>query len=334
MNGFYQEAERLGGILARAMVENVPNFRSESLLEIVAYLEQRLRAGAASVALQVLDPDRGAGRYAGERIALADVDYTHRSFRVWVELADRLGLRLATPRPAPPPWIELRFERLNAGARWQDEDKDADPTEKYGPSSGFARISKLEDPGFVLDFAEALERTRVGPRPRILDLGVNTGDEWHLLATAMPRWRHEAHFVGVDHSATAIEVARQRFPEPNVEFVTADLANLGALALGRFDLIVSIGTLQSPGIDDRTLLRQLVQQQLTPNGALILGFPNCRYLDGETRYGARMKNFRQPELGLLVKDLAFYRKYLQQHRRQVFITGKNYIFLTAVKTTA
>ena len=30
-----------------------------------------------------------------------------------------------------------------------------------------------------------------------------------------------------------------------------------------------------------------------------------------------MKNFREPELGLLVKDVAFYRKYLQQHDRQV-----------------
>ena len=72
------------------------------------------------------------------------------------------------------------------------------------------------------------------------------------------------------------------------------------------------------------------QDHLAPTGAVIFGVPNCRIVDGETQYGARMKNFRQPELGLLVKDVAFYRKYLQQHGRRVFVTGKNYIFVTAV----
>ena len=42
----------------------------------------------------------------------------------------------------------------------------------------------------------------------------------------------------------------------------------------------------------------------------------------------RLKNFAQPELGLLVKDVAFYRKYLQQHARQVFVTGKHYVLVT------
>jgi hypothetical protein len=53
-------------------------------------------------------------------------------------------------------------------------------------------------------------------------------------------------------------------------------------------------------------------------------------VDGELVYGARMKNFRQPELGLLIKDVAFYRKYLQQHGRQVFVTGKHYMLVTGV----
>ena len=65
-----------------------------------------------------------------------------------------------------------------------------------------------------------------------------------------------------------------------------------------------------------------------PRGAVIFGVPNCRYLDGEQRFGARMKNYAQPELGLLVKDVAFYRKYLQQHHRQVYVTGKHYILVT------
>ena len=63
---------------------------------------------------------------------------------------------------------------------------------------------------------------------------------------------------------------------------------------------------------------------------MIFGLPNCRYVDGEVEYGTRMLNFRQPELGLLVKDVAFYRKYLQQHDRQVFVTGKYDVLVTAV----
>ena len=100
--------------------------------------------------------------------------------------------------------------------------------------------------------------------------------------------------------------------------------------LGRFDLILAIDTLQSSSIDDRALLRHLVQQRLTPRGAVLLGVANCRYLDGEVVHGARMKNFRQPELGAVIKDVAFYRKYLQQHARTVHVTGKHELLITAL----
>ncbi|MBA3540417.1 MAG: class I SAM-dependent methyltransferase [Deltaproteobacteria bacterium] len=289
-----------------------PLFRRESLLEIIAHVERCL-AQRAPIAFAVLDPDRGRGRYAGE---LVD-DHVHRPWRTWVDLAERLGLRLLTPR-VEAPLVHLRFEPLvrtrttTAG------------TEKYGTGSEFARISKLEDPGFVLDVADALARAKLGPTPRILDLGVNTGDELALLARHAPG----ATLVGIDHSASALVVARTRFPAATL--IEASLAELGALELGRFDLVISIDTLQSPGIDDREVLRRVVQDHLTRTGAVIIGFPNCRYVDGEIEYGTRMKNFRQPELGLLVKDIAFYRKYLQQHQRQVFVTGKHDVLVTGV----
>ena len=73
-------------------------------------------------------------------------------------------------------------------------------------------------------------------------------------------------------------------------------------------------------------------KSLAPAGAIILGIPNCRYVDGELAHGARMRNFAQPELGLVIKDIAFYRKYLQQHHRQVFVTGKHYLFVTGIPT--
>lgn len=302
-----------------------------SLLEIALAMRRAFAAGATTFELDVLDPDMGRGRHAGERVDIDGVAHVHRPFRVWVDLAERMRLRLRTPRPAAPPLVRLVFEPLSPASALDI----SDPTEKYGTSSPFARISKLEDPSFVLDMADALERIALPAGARVLDLGVNTGDELALLLALWPALR-DATLVGVDHSASAIAAARTRFAGiagPRIELHVADLAPPGALAalgLGRFDLVLSIGTLQSPGIDDRDLLRRIVQDHLTPTGAVLLGIPNCRYVDGEVEYGTRMKNFSQPELGLLIKDVAFYRKYLQQHHRQVFVTGKHYLLVTAV----
>jgi hypothetical protein len=373
-------------------------FRGEPLLDILAYLERALAAGASELALCVLDPDLARGSYAGERIEHAGALHVHRPLRVWLDVAERLGLRLLTPRAGDDGLITVRFERLvradrdprASGPRASEPRADprADPRasdprandprvepanepraneprandprdaprddprdatrggvnsaasprkrgragplsiERYGQASSFARIAKLEDPGFVLDLADALARARLGERPRVLDLGVNTGDELTLVLRAYP----DADITGIDHSASALATARARFPA--ARFVEADLGALAALGLGAFDLVISLSTLQSPGVDDRALLRQVVQHHLTPRGAIILGLPNSRYVDGEVSYGARMKNFRQPELGLLIKDVAFYRKYLQQHDRQVFVTGKYYLLVTGVAAGA
>ena len=302
-----------------------------SLLDILAHLEARLAAGAPSVTLRVLDPDLGPGRHAGELVEHEGRRCVHRPLRVWVDLAERLGLRLATPRPLEPGWLALRFERLDAHASWQRDDQaPADRTEKYGTASGYARIHKLEDPNLLLDVADALARMRLPAKPRILVLGVNAGDEFELLATLEPRLREQAEFVGIDHSASAIAAARARFPGPRHTLIEADVARLPALALGRFDLVVALALLQSPGIDDRALLRVLVQDVLQPSGALLLGIPNCRYVDGEQLHGARTRNHAQAELSLVIKDVAFYKRYLQQHKRRVFVTGKYHVLVTAI----
>jgi len=289
-------------------------FRAEPLLEILAFVDACVRTGDP-IEFAVLDPDRGRGRYAGE---LVD-GHVHRPWRVWLDLAERLGLRMRTPRAGEPPLVQLCFDPLVRTPATRELG-----TERYGAGSAFARIRKAEDPGFVLDLADALGRIRLPPAPRVLSLGVNTGDELALLADL---GLADARFVGVDHSASALAIARARFGA-TVELVEADLNALPPL--GRFDLVVAIGVLQSATLDDRALVRRIVQEHLAPAGAVIFGIPNCRYVDGETEYGARMRNFRQPELGLLVKDVAFYRKYLQQHHRQVFVTGKHYMLVTAV----
>lgn len=301
-------------------------FRDEPLTAIVAHIRARLAAGDLLVRLEVLDPDHGRGLFAGERLTIDGTEYLHRPLRAWVDLAARLGLRLLTPRPAAPPRIELRMEPL-ADDTWHDV-RVADRTEKYGADSSFARIIKSEDPDFVLDMTDALARIALAPDARVLELGVNRGDTLSLIADLVPGLRERGSFVGVDHSRSALAVARARFPR--ADFHDIDLADLPAHDLGAFDLIIAIDTLQSTGLDDRALLRHLVQRCLAPRGAVVLGVANCRYRDGEVIHGARMKNFREPELGLLFKDVAFYRKYLQQHGRTVHVTGKHEILITAV----
>ncbi len=308
-----------------------------SLLEIIRRMRAAFAAGAPTFELDVLDPDLGRGHHAGEPILVDGTPHVHRPLRVWVDLAERMRLRLRTPRPTTPPLVRLVFEPLAAMAPVHAT-APADVTEKYGAASAFSRISKLDDPGFVLDMADALERIAPSPGARVLSLGVNTGDELALLLDLAPAL-HDATLVGIDHSASAIAAARTRFAaDPRATTATfalhvADLAapsSLAALDLGRFDLVIAIGLLQSGALDDRALLRTIVQDSLAPHGSLIVGVPNCRYLDGEIEYGARMKNFTQPELGLVIKDIAFYRKYLQQHHKKVFVTGKHYLLVTAI----
>lgn len=312
------------------MTTDAPVLASEPLTTIIAYVQARLAAGATTLRLRVLDPDLGAGRYPGERVQLDGREHLHRPLRVWVDLAERMGLRLGTPQPDGEGLVRLELSVLDPAARWEPGEGVA-VAEKYGAASGYQRISKLEDPGFVLDLADALERVGLGVGARVLDLGVNTGDELALMATLWPELGRSGSFVGVDHSESALAMARERLPDPRHCFVHSDLGQLPALDLGApFDLVVSIATFQSPGVDDRTLLRHLVQQRLAPGGSLILGVPNCRYLDGEVIYGARTKNFRQPELSLAIAGVAYYRRYLQQHRRRVFVTGKHTLLVTAV----
>jgi hypothetical protein len=75
----------------------------------------------------------------------------------------------------------------------------------------------------------------------------------------------------------------------------------------------------------------IYQNHLEKGGAIILGFPNCRWIDGEMVYGAKVPNYSFSELGMVIKDIHFCKKYLQQKGYRVVITGKDYLFLSARK---
>lgn len=306
-----------------------PTFTDEPLAEIVGALRLRsatLRPGEP-LRFFALNPDAATGLYEGEYVERGGRRFRYRSLRGWGELADRLGCRLSVPKAvqADEALLELTFSKLEPGSWHQGK---APGSEAYGPDSPFSRVQKLEEPTFLLDYQEALTRVALEPESKILSLGVGRGDELGPFA-ALPH-AETFGFTGVDHSAGALEVARTRFPGPNYRFIQADVNDLSGLE-GRFDLAVAVATLQSPGVDDRALLRDLVQNRLDATGSVILALPNSRYEGVTLGYGARLKNLSEPDLSLVIKDASFYRKYLQQHRFRVFVTGRYYLFLTAVR---
>lgn len=310
-------------------------FTQESLWEIYQWLTGCLAAGQDRkvVPFEVLDPDFGGGVYSGERIKIDSVVAVHRGYRCWVDLAEQLDCRMLTPQPCDATgFVRMRFEPLGDSPSFHNDDV-ADYTEKYGTGSLYGRIDKREEPSFLLALQRAYSTVKLLDGARILDLGVNTGDELASLHNAVgTRQFVTFEIVGVDHCASAVEKARERFGAIGHRFYIHDINGLEQLDLGRFDLIVSIGTLHSPGIDNaKTLLMRLIQHHLCEGGALILGFPNCRWTGGEAVYGAKSKNYSESELSLLFKDVDFAKRYLQQHKFRVRLTGKSYLFLTATR---
>jgi hypothetical protein len=302
--------------------EGPRRFHAEPLVDVLRHLEFALATGPVSI--EVPDPDLGAGRYPGERV---EGGLVHRPLRSWCDLAEGLSCRLRTPRGVDATHVRLTFEPLGEEASWHAGGgaRTEPPQERYGAASDFSRVRKFEDAGFLMPWRDAVRRLQMPPGSRLLDLGVNRGDELAAFSEV-----EALRFVGVDHSASALAEARAAFPDERHAFIQADLNALPA-DLGRFDAVVSVGTLQSPGVDDRALLRKLVQEHLEPRASLLLGFPNSRFRDGEVVYGARVRNLREPDLSLLVKDLSFYRRYLHQHGFRTFLGGKYDLLLTAVR---
>ncbi|WP_102126468.1 class I SAM-dependent methyltransferase [Deinococcus planocerae] len=271
------------------------------------------------VALTVPDPDAGVGRYAGETTPYG----LHRPWQVWADLADLLGAHLLTPDRAGEGRVRVRL-RTYASVPAPDAGG-------YGAGGEWARVDKLEDPVFLFTLVEALRRVNPSDGGRVLALGVNGGRELDALPLAFPG--RSLDVLGVDLDETALALARVL--HPGATFRTLDVNTLPDPAqhrpeLGRFDLVLALSLLQSPGVGLENVLRALRREHLTPTGGLVLGFPNARYRDGFLSYGARTRNFTRPDLSLLLADVAAARRQLQKHGFKVFVTGKYELLVTAI----
>ena len=292
------------------------NFKNTQLLTIYTYLQKEL-ASKAVVTIIVDNPD-----------TIEDAI----SLKSWIDVAQILFARLGVPKVLESNSLELTFYKLNQNNSFHTQ-KIEQKEEKYGVSSPFFKLDKLKQASFLHYYLQALQAVQIEQRRAILNLGINKGDEFALIKDILPLKKFEAiKFIGIDHSTTIIEYLKKRFAtNSNMSFFAADINKLALLGLPKSDLIISIGTLQSPGINYKPFLMELVQEHLAPNGALILGFPNSRWIDGELIYGAKAPNYSYSEMSLVCSDIIFAKKYLQQKRFRVSVTGKDYLFITATK---
>jgi len=301
------------------------SFSIEPLVEILTWGQNVLKE-FDTLTFEVLNPDIERGHYAGETITIDETDYLYRSYKAWSDLGEILFCRMLTPKLLSDHTVQITYEKLDLSDSFHHSDE---KEEKYGTQSKFSTLHKNEEPAFLNPYLRALRSVHVGERKRILNLGINTGDEFDLIRQILPHDEYlNLELVGIDHSQTAISHARERFSQGNATFFVHDINDLASLGLGKFDLIISIGTLQSPGIDFKLLFMQLVQEYLVRDGAMILGFPNCRWMGGEMIYGAKAPNYPYSEMTLLYKDVYYCKKYLQQKKFRVTLTGKDYVFLT------
>ena len=292
------------------------------LEETIAKLEPK-----GVMEFEVLNPDIVSSQYSGALVSVENKEYIYRGYKAWLDLAQILYCKMLTPLLSTPQTVIIRFEKLNKDVSFHKADIKKE--EKYGVESIFSKIYKNEEPSFLHYYKQALKNVNVDKRFRILNLGINNGDEFELIQKYALNFKN-LELIGVDYCESAIQEAKNRFKEStNIKFYTHDITELESLNIGRFDLIISIGTLQSTNIEFNPLFMSVVQNQLKKDGAMILGFPNCRWIDGEMIYGARVKHYPFAESSLLYKDAIFCKKYLQQKKFRVTLTGKEYIFLTA-----
>ncbi len=302
-------------------------FTNETMFEIILYFESELK-GNNEVLIEVLNPDLEKNYYAGEKVLIDKNNFIYRSYKSWSDLAELLFCKFFI-KEIRENTVVLKFKKLDVIESFH-KDINNDENEKYGQNSKFFRINKNEEPVFLYAYMNALKNVKIEEKRDILNLGINKADEFELIKNLVnEEIFSKINFVGVDYSKSAIDFAKKRFPQDNFSFYNHDINKLNELNLKKSDLIISIGTLQSSGLNFKLLFMDLIQNYLEDKGSIILGFPNCRWIDGETIYGAKAANYSYSEQSVLYKDVYFCKKYLQQKKYRVTLTGKNYLFLTA-----
>ena len=300
---------------------------NENMFEIISYLEKELKNNDY-VSIEILNPSIKDDIYAGEKLIIDNQEFIYRSFKSWSDLAEILFCKLLIVGLQENK-VQIKFQKLNKTESFHNDVND-EKNEKYGEDSSFFRIKKKEEASFLYAYMNALINVKIEEKKEILNLGINKADEFEVIKNLLDEETlNQMNLVGIDYSSSAIEFSKKRFPSENFTFFNHDINKLEQLNLKKADLIISIGTLQSSGLNFKLLFMDLIQNYLQDKGSIILGFPNCRWINGEMIYGAKAANYSYSEQSVLYKDVYFCKKYLQQKKYRVTLTGKNYLFLTA-----
>lgn len=302
-------------------------FTNESMFEIMSYLHKEFIC-KNEIRIEVLNPILKSDLYAGEKLIINNQEFIYRSYKSWSDLAEILFCRMLI-ESINLNTVVIFLQKLNKIDSFHKDIND-EKNEKYGQNTTFFRINKNEEPAFLFSYINALRNVKIEEKKLVLNLGINKADEFEVIKNLVDEnILNNINFIGVDYSKSAIEYSKNRFPQDNFTFFNHDINKLEELKLKKADLIISIGTLQSSGLNFKLLFMDLIQNYLEDKGSIILGFPNCRWIDAEMIYGAKAPNYAYSEQSILYKDVYFCKKYLQQKKYRVTLTGKNYLFLTA-----
>jgi len=299
------------------------NTLKSSMEEILSSCESKLLSGENLLLLMVMDPTPWIKEEHFPGCAVGEEGLLFRSLKCWGELAEVLSCRLGVPQPHQGHLL-IELHPLSKVA-WRGQQEGS--AQAYDPKGTYGQILKTEDPHWLRDYRLALKQCRLDQHSRILSLGVNRGDELAVFRCWYPESYENFHFTGFDLSEGALAIAKQQLSALHHRLERADLRDDPPEDLEPQDLILSLSTLQSSNMDGKEVFRNWFQKTLSKKGHVILGFPNCTWHDGEQVYGAPMRNQPHPDPSLVMKDLMYYRKYLQTHGKRVSIIGKHYLFL-------
>ena len=284
------------------------------------------------IKILTLNPDVGEGiLFNGELIQSYEQPYRYYTYQTWIDLAHLHGFSFLTPliHSTHEYLVYLRFKKRHIEG-WHQHSLPSGHCEKYGIDSAFQRIKKEEEPYFLKTLQDSLNWIKLTPTSRLLSLGVNTGEELALCVDSfLNQSSTPQQWIGIDHSKSAIAAAKAMYTHPSFHWQVGDLRELDLLDLGLFDCIMCLNTLQSTLIDEHQMVRNWVQNYLKPQGALVLSFPNSRYMGTHQVYGTRVRHEKEIEYSPLFKQLVALQRYLHQHQFRVRITGKYTLFLVA-----
>lgn len=104
---------------------------------------------------------------------------------------------------------------------------------------------------------------------QILDVGCGTGKLAYLIS------KKGGNIKGIDYSKNAIKIAKMKYKNPNLKY---ELMDVSKKILGKYDVIISVGTLEH--MDNPYSVLRRLKNNLKPRGKIIITSPNWANLRG------------------------------------------------------